>query len=402
MRGASRARATLARAINRCKSLVCRRSEAASRRKGPQSAWPRTRNPQDSGRYTPADRHVYRYVHLDTAQGVSRITLNRPPANVLSIDMMQELAQALESLEYEKDVKLMTLFGGGKYFSAGFELNDHLGDRAYLMLEGFRHIFEALAKVDKPTLAVVAGPALGAGCLLAGSCDIVLAAQSAKFAHPEIRGGVFNTVSAALLAAAGRPQARLRDAPPGHGPHRRRRRADRPHHAGGAGREARRRGRGGRPALPGVERARGAARPPRHRGRARPAPRRGREPRGGRLPQPADGDAGRRGGPARGRGEAQARLEGPVSGEGPRASHGDWDTVLEARQVYEAELAAGRLRESGIEARVIDQSYRQEPVPSVRALSIVRVLVPEERAEEARRLLAEAAVPPGDTESEET
>jgi len=83
-------------------------------------------------------------------------------------------------------------------------------------------------------------------------------------------------------------------------------------------------------------------------------------------------------------------------------SHGDWDTVLEVLQIYEAELAAGRLRESGIDARVIDQSYRQEPVPSVRALSIVRVLVPAERAEEARRLLGEAAVPPGDTESEET
>ena len=50
-----------------------------------------------------------------------------------------------------------------------------------------------------PTLAVVAGPALGAGCLLAASCDIVLAGESAKFAHPEIRGGVFNAMAAAML-----------------------------------------------------------------------------------------------------------------------------------------------------------------------------------------------------------
>ena len=85
-----------------------------------------------------------------------------------------------------------------------------------------------------------------------------------------------------------------------------------------------------------------------------------------------------------------------------RPSHGDWDSVLEARQVYEAELAAGRLRQAGIEARVIDQSYRQEPVPSVRAFSNVRVLVPAERATEARALLAEAAEAPGGTESEET
>jgi hypothetical protein len=91
-----------------------------------------------------------------------------------------------------------------------------------------------------------------------------------------------------------------------------------------------------------------------------------------------------------------------VSGDSPRLSHADWDTVLEASQVYEAELAAGRLREHGIDARVIDQSYRQEPLPSVRAFAIVRVLVPGECATEARALLAEAAEPPEDTESEET
>ncbi len=81
-----------------------------------------------------------------------------------------------------------------------------------------------------------------------------------------------------------------------------------------------------------------------------------------------------------------------------RASYADWDTAAEASQVFEAELMALRLREAGIEARVIDQSYRQEPIPSVRALSLVRVLVPAGRAEEARRLLAERADLPEDGE----
>lgn len=81
-----------------------------------------------------------------------------------------------------------------------------------------------------------------------------------------------------------------------------------------------------------------------------------------------------------------------------RASFGDWDTAAEVSQVFEAELMALRLREAGIEARVIDQSYRQEPMPSVRALSLVRVLVPTGRAEEARRLLTERADLPEDGE----
>jgi cyclohexa-1,5-dienecarbonyl-CoA hydratase len=156
-------------------------------------------NPQDLDAFAPVDVKSFRHVHVDSAQGVTRITLSRPPANVLSIEMMQELAAAIESLEYQRDVKLVTLFGSGKYFSAGFELGEHLGDQGYMMLESFRRIFEALGKVDKPTLAVVAGAAFGAGSILAAACDIVLAAQSAKFGHPEIRGAVFNPMAAALL-----------------------------------------------------------------------------------------------------------------------------------------------------------------------------------------------------------
>ncbi len=82
-------------------------------------------------------------------------------------------------------------------------------------------------------------------------------------------------------------------------------------------------------------------------------------------------------------------------------THGDWDCALETSQVYEAELAAGRLREAGIDCRIIDQSYRQEPIPSVRSFAVVRVLVPAERAAEARLVLAEPSGLPEDVEGEE-
>jgi cyclohexa-1,5-dienecarbonyl-CoA hydratase len=158
-----------------------------------------TDDPHDSDVYAPAAPAGYRYLQAVTAQGICRITLNRPPANVLSVDLMQEVSTALDGLEYERDVKLVVLAAQGKYFSAGFELTDHLGDRAYMMLEAYRRIFENFAKLDKPTLAVVAGSALGAGSMLAAGCDMVLAARSAKFGCPEIRGGVFNPVTAAAL-----------------------------------------------------------------------------------------------------------------------------------------------------------------------------------------------------------
>jgi cyclohexa-1,5-dienecarbonyl-CoA hydratase len=157
-------------------------------------------DPHDVDIFAPPRDTSYKYLQLDSVQGIARITLNRPPANVLSIDVMQDINTALESLEYQKDVKLVVIRAAGKYFSAGFDLNDHFGDRAYIMLESFRKVFENLAKLDKPTLSVVAGPALGAGSLLAAGADICLAASAAaKFGHPEIKGGVFNTVAAALL-----------------------------------------------------------------------------------------------------------------------------------------------------------------------------------------------------------
>ncbi len=79
-----------------------------------------------------------------------------------------------------------------------------------------------------------------------------------------------------------------------------------------------------------------------------------------------------------------------MSGE-KRPSHGDWDAALEVDQAYEAELAALRLREAGFEVQVVDESFRQEPVPAVRALARVRVLVHRERAAQAKALLETAA-----------
>ena len=76
----------------------------------------------------------------------------------------------------------------------------------------------------------------------------------------------------------------------------------------------------------------------------------------------------------------------------------DWAIVAEVAQRYEAELLAGRLLAAGIEARVVDQSFRQEPLPGVRSFAIVRVYVPGDRLGEARGVLDEAPPPIDETE----
>jgi hypothetical protein len=71
-----------------------------------------------------------------------------------------------------------------------------------------------------------------------------------------------------------------------------------------------------------------------------------------------------------------------------KGSYEGWEQVAETPQVFEAELMALRLRESGIDAEIIDQSFRQEPLPNVRSFALVRVLVPADKAAEARNVLA--------------
>ncbi len=73
-----------------------------------------------------------------------------------------------------------------------------------------------------------------------------------------------------------------------------------------------------------------------------------------------------------------------------RGFYSDWEQAAEVGQVWEAELMALRLRESGLPARVLDQSFRQEPLTRVRSFSVVRVLVPRGQGELARAVLARA------------
>jgi hypothetical protein len=83
------------------------------------------------------------------------------------------------------------------------------------------------------------------------------------------------------------------------------------------------------------------------------------------------------------------------------AGPGTWESVAEVQDVYEAELIAGRLRAAGLEASVVDKSFRQEPIPSVRSFAVVRVFVPRDQAPAARDVLSSASPGPGDAESEE-
>jgi cyclohexa-1,5-dienecarbonyl-CoA hydratase len=132
---------------------------------------------------------------------VARITLARPPVNVLNIAMMNEINSALEECSQQRDL-IAIIFDATpecRAFSAGVAVEEHVEATIYRMLDSFHAIFRALEQVAKPTIAIVDGPALGGGCELISACDIVIASDRARFGQPEIKLGVFPPVAAILL-----------------------------------------------------------------------------------------------------------------------------------------------------------------------------------------------------------
>ena len=138
----------------------------------------------------------YRFLRLEVADGVARLVLARPPLNILTIEMMEELNAALECVQALPEVRALVLGAEGKAFSAGVAVEDHLEDRVKPMLEAFHRIFHLLRALPCPAIAAVQGAALGGGSELATFCDWVIAAENATFGQPEVKVGVFPPIAA--------------------------------------------------------------------------------------------------------------------------------------------------------------------------------------------------------------
>jgi enoyl-CoA hydratase len=144
---------------------------------------------------------------VETRGRVGVIRLNRPQAlNALNVALKNELLAAAEAFDADANIGCILITGSDKAFAAGADIKE-MADKSYIDI--FNADYERLARVRKPLIAAVAGFALGGGCELAMMCDLIIAADTARFGQPEIKLGVIPGIGGTqrLTRAVGKAKA---------------------------------------------------------------------------------------------------------------------------------------------------------------------------------------------------
>jgi enoyl-CoA hydratase len=135
---------------------------------------------------------AYQDILVEQRGRVGLISLNRPQAlNALNARLNAELGQAVAAFDADAGIGCMLLTGSDKAFAAGADIKEMASKSAVDVFMGdFTGGWDAVARARKPVVAAVAGFALGGGCELAMQCDLIIAADTAKFGQPEIKLGI--------------------------------------------------------------------------------------------------------------------------------------------------------------------------------------------------------------------
>ena len=134
----------------------------------------------------------YETILTETRGQVGLIMLNRPKAmNALTKQLLNEVMDALETFDKDDTIGAMVITGNEKAFAAGADIKEMANKSPQEMQSEKRvTVFDRILSVEKPVIAAVSGWALGGGCEIALSCDMIVASESAKFGQPEITIGV--------------------------------------------------------------------------------------------------------------------------------------------------------------------------------------------------------------------
>lgn len=142
---------------------------------------------------------AYQYVRLDLDDEFATLTLDRAPANLLNVDILEELNEALLSLRAKKHLEVLVVRGSASVFSEGMDLAEFGAGRVQRWMHVYMRLFETLRMMDAIQVAAVQGRAWGAGFELALGCNLFVAADDVSFRLPETGYGVFPPIACAVL-----------------------------------------------------------------------------------------------------------------------------------------------------------------------------------------------------------
>jgi enoyl-CoA hydratase len=154
---------------------------------------------------------TYANIIVETHDRVGLIRLNRPQAlNALNAALMAEVNEAVDAFDGDTAIGCILLTGSEKAFAAGADIKE-MAEKTFIdaYLDDFAARWDSIARARKPVIAAVSGYALGGGCEIAMMCDLIIAADTAKFGQPEIKLGVIPGVGGTqrLTRAIGKAKA---------------------------------------------------------------------------------------------------------------------------------------------------------------------------------------------------
>lgn len=133
------------------------------------------------------------FIKLDVQDSIAIVTLDRPPINSLNVQVYDEINEAFQRINRNRNIKVAILRAEGRVFMAGNDINDFESVTSENYLDYMKHIQDSISAIYNcrvPTIAALSGAAVGAGIVLVASCDIIIASEHAKIGIPEINVGL--------------------------------------------------------------------------------------------------------------------------------------------------------------------------------------------------------------------
>ena len=134
------------------------------------------------------------FLSWQVEDNVAIVSINRPPANALSKDLIKEVNELLDAVEHDDTIRVIVLHGEGRFFSAGADIKEftsiQTGEEFSNLSQNGQTVFERLETFSKPVIAAIHGAALGGGLELAMSCHMRFVTETAKLGLPELQLGI--------------------------------------------------------------------------------------------------------------------------------------------------------------------------------------------------------------------